>query len=79
MPAKKIIENADRARRENDAQPLNHSFERLPERGGPGHRSEHHENHGGKSQKHVERNRLRQRDAARNDTKHSAVESLQER
>ena len=79
MPAKKIIENAERAGWENDAQPLDDSFQRLPERGGPGHRSQHDENHGRECQEHVERNRLRQRDAAWKDTKHSTVESLQER
>jgi hypothetical protein len=42
-------------------------------------RSQHNENHGRKCEEHVERNRLRQRDATWKDTKHSAVEPLQER
>jgi hypothetical protein len=79
MPAKKIIEDAERSGGEDDAQPLNDSFDRLPECRRPSHRSEHNENHWGKREEHVEGDRLRQRDAARNDTKQSAVESVQER
>jgi hypothetical protein len=79
MPAKKIIEDAERSRREDNAQPLNDSLERLPESRRSSHGSQHDEDHGGESQKHVERDGLRQRDAAWNDTKDSAEESLQER
>ena len=75
---KKIIENAESPRRKDDPQPLDDSLQRLPECDRPGHCSQHNENHGRKCQKHVERNRLRQRDAAWKDAKHSTVESLEE-
>jgi hypothetical protein len=76
VPAEKIIKNAERPRRKDNAQPDDNSLQRLPECGGPCHRAEHYKNHGRKRQEHVESDRLRQRNATWNDTEQGAVESV---
>ena len=78
MLSQKIIEDTERARRKNDAQPLDDPLQRPAEGGRAGHRAQHHEDRGGKRKEHVERNSLRQRDAAGEDAEHGAVEPLQE-
>ena len=79
MPAKKIVEDAERSWRKHNAQTVDDSLQRLPKCGGSGHRAEHNENHGRKCQEHVEGYGLRQGDTAWNNAKDCAVESMKER
>ena len=79
MTAKKIIENAERARREYDAQTVNNSLQRLPKRGGSRHCTQHDQDHGREREKHIEGNGLRQRDAAWYNAKDRSIETTQKR
>jgi hypothetical protein len=78
MAAKKIIEDAERSRWQDDTQPLDDSLQRLPERVGPGHGSKHDEKHGRERKEHVQRDGLGERDATGNDTEYGSIESMQE-
>ena len=46
MLSQEIIEDAERSWRKDDAQPVNHALQRLPECGRTGHRAQHHKDRG---------------------------------